>query len=81
MTDDILTLAQAAELCGLSPATLRRYMPGEKSWKPVMSAAFKLGKTWLIRQADFDQWLADYRAAPKLGRRGDGSVRRRARKA
>lgn len=61
----------------IAPATLRRYAAGDRD-PPLV--AEKHGKTWLVDPRDVIAWALRYRAAPKIGRRGDGSVRRKAKK-
>ena len=75
--DPLITLAEAAKIVDLAASTLRRHASGERL--PQLPAKL-YGKTWLVHRADLDAWKTAYDAAPKLGRRGDGSVRAKFRK-
>lgn len=78
----LLTLAQAAALLArvgldISSDVMREYASGRR--EPRLPAV-KDGKTWKVTTDDVQRWSYQYLAAPRRGRRGDGSVRRRNKK-
>lgn len=78
----IVTVNWIAQRLGITPGRVRRYIE-KRGQPPPPQPALKnhilgMGEyTWM--RADAEAWMEAYRAAPKRGRRGDGSVRRKGR--
>ncbi len=66
MFDDMLTLAQAAQVINLAPATLRYYAEGRRA--PRLPAR-QMGRAWVVTRADLLAWHEQYKALPERGRR------------
>lgn len=76
---DLATMSDQLAMQGVivSAATLRRY--ANHSREPHLDAV-QIGGSWCVVPQVAMKWAVEYSNAPKLGRRGDGSVRRKGRK-
>ena len=59
---DTLTVAEAADRAGVSPRTMRRWLPKQPLW------AVKVEGVWRIRREQFEVWLAEGPRSVTAGR-------------